>query len=108
MLIFSREPRIRLQKFWSLSVPGSFRLVSESSKSHGTQTKYPKPDKVFLSDSLVPFSTFTTTLLDQHKTSFIEMADILRFSANITEETLIASTRLLVYAYARRLLADPG
>jgi hypothetical protein len=43
------------------------------------------------------------------------MADILPFSANITEETLIASTRLLVYAYAytyayayaRRLLADP-
>lgn len=39
-------------------------------------------------------------------TSFVEMADVLRFSANITEETLIASTRLLVYAYARRRFAD--
>jgi hypothetical protein len=37
------------------------------------------------------------TLLNR-KASFIEMADILRFSTNITEETLIASIRLLVYA----------
>jgi hypothetical protein len=78
--------------------------IGSLTKSHGTQTE---PDKVFLGDPLVPFSTFTITLLDRHKTSFIEMADILRFSANITEETLIASTKLLVYAYARRLLADP-
>jgi len=38
------------------------------------------------------------TLLDRYKVSFITMADILQFSTNITEETLIASTRLLVYA----------
>ena len=37
------------------------------------------------------------TLLDQHKTSFFEMADIPGFSANITEETLILSRRLLVH-----------
>ncbi|OAA41626.1 hypothetical protein NOR_05134 [Metarhizium rileyi] len=36
------------------------------------------------------------------------MADILRFSAAITEETLIASARLLVYVYGRRPIADPG
>jgi hypothetical protein len=48
-----------------------------------------------------------TEILDRHRKSFIEMADLLRFSAKITEETLIGSRRLLVYAYARRLLTDP-
>jgi len=47
-----------------------------------------------LGDPLVPFSTLTITHLDRHKTSFIEMADILPFHAYITEETLIAATRL--------------
>ena len=81
--------------------------IRSSTKSHGTQTKHPNLTS-FLGDPLFPFSTFTITLLDRHKTSFIEMADILRFSAKITEETLIASTRRLVYAYARGLPADPS
>ena len=52
-----------------------------------------------------PFSIFTITFLDRHKTAFIEIADILRFSANITKETLIASIRLLIHALCF-ILAD--
>jgi hypothetical protein len=62
--------------------------IGSSTKSHGTQNQYPN-----LGDPFVPFSTFTITLLDYHRTSFIEMADVLG-CANITEETLIVSRRL--------------
>jgi hypothetical protein len=75
-----------------------FRVVSDRQPNHKRKCLNLTP----------PFSfsiTFLQSLLDQHKTSFIKIADILPFSANITKETLIASTRLLVYTLCS-MLAD--
>lgn len=68
----------------------------------------PKPDVTFLRESNFAPLTFTTTFLHRHKAICIEMTEILRFDANMTEETLFASARLLVYAFDRKPLTDPG
>jgi len=39
---------------------------------------------------------------------FIEMADIIRFSANMDEKTLIASAKLSVHVCAKKSHTDTG
>jgi hypothetical protein len=64
----------------------------------------PKAEAISWAPHLVPPSHRSTPLLDQSKTLLFEMADILQFSTNITEETLLASTRLSAYPLCSQTL----